>query len=136
MTETPDDGAEMPGPDIGSVSEEAAKLLGALSDWAREHGEGAGAGLSGTLAGLVEVARDVETHVGGENCTYCPVCRVVAVVRATSPEVKGHLASAATSLLHAAAGVLATQVPPEGQRQGGPMHRIDLDGPWDPDLES
>ena len=45
-------------------------------------------------------------------------------VRATSPEVKQHLTTAATSLLHAAAGVLATHVPdPRSQQTDGPWRR-------------
>ena len=37
------------GPDdeIGSVADEAAKLFGAFSDWARDHGPDLGQGLSG-----------------------------------------------------------------------------------------
>ena len=43
------------------------------------------------------------------------------VVRQLSPEVKAHLAVAASSLVQAAAGVLATVVPdPEGGADGDP----------------
>jgi hypothetical protein len=83
-------------------------------------------------------ARDVDEHLatGAPECTYCPVCRVVHVVRSTSPEVRAHLAVAASSLLQAAAGLLATQAPAEGQRSAG-VERIGLDGdgPWDGDDE-
>lgn len=120
-------------PEVGSVADEAAKLVQALSDWAREHGEGAGAGIGGTFAGLAEMARDVDAHVAGENCTYCPLCRLIGVVRATSPEVRAHLTSAASSLLQAAAGALATPVPREGGRGAEPVHKIDLDGAWPDD---
>jgi len=68
---------------------------------------------------------------GGEDCRFCPVCQVIHAVRTTNPEVKAHLASAASSLLHAAAGVLATQVPRPDRPTG--VEKIDLgddDDPW------
>src|SRR6201999_3695096 len=83
---------------LGSVAEEAVKLLGALSGWAREHGDGI-TGLSG------EVHEHLAT--GGPECTWCPVCRTVAAFRQTSPEVRAHLTSAASSLLLAVSGMMA-----------------------------
>ncbi len=58
---------------VGSVGDEAAKLLGALADWAGDH------------------ARDVDEHLatGDAECLYCPVCRTVHAVRQASPEVEG-----------------------------------------------
>jgi hypothetical protein len=54
---------------------------------------------------------------------------VISAFRATSPEVRQHLASAATSLVSAAAGVLATQVPePEAERGRRSSETIDDDG--------
>jgi hypothetical protein len=101
---------------VGSVSDEAVKLLGALSDWARE--------------------ANVHIATGSEECTFCPVCRTVHAVRQASPEVREHLTVAAVSLLQAAAGVLASAVPPDarsGPRDTGVEH-IDLDddsdGAW------
>ena len=55
-------------PDVGTVVEEAAKLLGALSDWAKDAahlGADLGHGLDGHLA------------TGAPECTYCPICRTV-----------------------------------------------------------
>lgn len=123
------------GPEVGSVAEEAAKLMGALSGWAREQGDTATGGVAGSVAGLADLAKDLDGHVAGENCTYCPVCRVIAMVRATSPEVKTHLTSAATSLLQAAMSALATPVPDEARRRQTGVERIDLDdGPdWSDD---
>jgi hypothetical protein len=124
---------EQPGPhDIGSVGEEAMKLFGALADMARQHtGDAAGTvtGLAGQAAAM---AQEVSEHIATDSpeCTYCPVCRVVHVVRQTSPEVKAHLTVAASSLLQAAAGLMETLPPPTGS--GGPargpeVERIDLD---------
>ncbi|MBB6626407.1 hypothetical protein H5V45_03635 [Nocardioides sp. KIGAM211] len=125
---------------VGSVADEAAKLFGALSDWAKDHGSDLGQGLSGLATHAVSAAQQVDEHVatGSAECTYCPICRTVHVVRQTSPEVRAHLASAAASLMQAAAGILATAVPDGagGGRAGpaagrGAVERIDLDDDGD-----
>lgn len=97
-------------PDVGSVAEEAVKLLGALTDWAKD------------------TAQDVDRHLatGAEECTYCPICRTVHTVRQLSPEVRAQLATAATSLLQAASGLIATAAQDQASRPG--VERIDLDG--------
>lgn len=115
--------------DVGSVGEEAAKLFGALGDWAQDQG------LDGFAGHAAAAAQDLGDHLatGGTECTYCPICRAMHVVRQTSPEVRAHLASAASSLLQAAAGVLATAVPPERRPAGDDgVERIDLDDPSEP----
>jgi hypothetical protein len=107
-------GPEGPDEEVGSVADEAAKLFGALSDW----------------------ARDANDHIatGGAECTYCPICRTVHVIRQASPEVRSHLAVAAASLMQAAAGILATAVPDEHRgpaARGDGVEHIDLDEePW------
>ena len=107
-----------PSDNVGSVSDEALKLIGALSGWAREHGSDFGHGLNEHLAESLAT--------GSAECTWCPVCRTVHAVRQTSPEVRAHLVSAAGSLIQAASGFLTTAVPPEG-RPGGGVEHIDLD---------
>jgi len=106
---------------IGSAAEEAVKLLGALSgslgEWARDLGH------------------TVDEHVatGAPECTYCPICRTVHVVRQASPEVRTHLASAAASLMQAAAAVLNAVATPPGAASTPTVERIDLDdeaGAW------
>jgi hypothetical protein len=123
-TAEPPDG----GPEVGSVGEEAAKLLGALSDWARDQGSDVGESLGGLASHAAASLRDVNDHLatGSAECTYCPVCRTVHAVRQTSPEVRAHLAQAASSLLQATAGLLATVPPPSPGRAPG-VERIDLD---------
>jgi hypothetical protein len=120
---------------VGSVGEEAAKLLGALSSWARDQGgdyAGSAADAAGAFAGAVQ---DVSEHIatGGEDCRYCPVCQVIHAVRNTSPEVRTHLSVAASSLMHAAAGLLATD--PGDRSKSSPVEKIDLDTDtdWDED---
>jgi hypothetical protein len=105
------------GPDVGSVAEEAVKLLGALSEWAKD------------------ATGDVDAHLatGAPECTYCPICRTVHAVRGLSPEVKTQLATAATTFLTSAAGMLATHASDRGGREG--VEHIDLDdeGDWPED---
>jgi len=110
-----DSGAGTAGPDepVGSVADEAAKLFGALSDW----------------------ARDANDHIatGAEECTYCPICRTVHVVRTASPEVRTHFSLAAANLMQAAAGILAaaSQGDASGSARGDRVEHIDLDeGDW------
>ena len=128
-------------PDVGSVGEEAAKLLGALAGWAKDQApEGTppdAADLGAAIGGLASFAshtfNEVNDHVatGAAECKYCPVCRTVHVIRETSPEVRAHLTQAASSFLQAAAGILATLPPPNaggGAQPGrGDFERIDLD---------
>jgi hypothetical protein len=112
------------GPDpVGSVAEEAAKLLGALSGWAREQGDGVSA-MAGGFAG--SMTEELHEHLANDSpeCAWCPVCRTVAAVRQTSPEVKAHLASAAYSFMLAVSGMMATRTP----TRDGRVERIDLDG--------
>jgi hypothetical protein len=122
---------------VGSVAEEAAKLLHALQDWAKESGsEYAGAAASAAESAASAV-HGIDEHIatGSAECTYCPVCRVISAVRDTSPEVRQHLTTAATSLMHAAAGLLATHVPEPGKgRRDGSVEKIDLsDEEWEDD---
>ena len=139
----PGDGGHEP---LGSVGEEAAKLFEALQDWARDSAGGDGhahhaAGGAGSRA--EGGAQD------GADCTWCPVCRGAQLVRQTSPEVKAHLTVAASSLLQAAAGLLAAAQPPGTSNTSGTsgtsgtsaagVQKIDLDDPaggeseWDAD---
>jgi hypothetical protein len=107
---------------VGSVAEEAAKLIGALSGWAREQGDGAAA-MADSLAD--SLAGELHDHIatGSPECAWCPVCRTVAAIRQTSPEVRAHLTSAASSLLMAVSGMMASQ----STGRDGTVERIDLD---------
>lgn len=121
-----------PAGEIGSVGEEAMKLFGALADLARQQGTEVGATLGGLADHAGSLAKEVNDHIATDSaeCRYCPVCRVVHAVRETSPDVKTHLLSAATSLLQAAAGMLETLPPPDpgGAQRGPEVQHIDLDG--------
>jgi hypothetical protein len=119
--------------DVGSLGEEAAKLLGALSGWAREHAGEASEGLSGLAAQAATSAHDLNEHLatGSAECTVCPVCRTVHAVRQLSPEVTAHLTSAMASLAQAASAVMATTHP--GTAQDGDVEHIDLADDWPSD---
>ncbi len=132
---------DRPGPDdaqgpsdIGNVGEEAAKLLGAFSDWARDQSSEVGTGLGGFASQAASSMAGLNEHLatGSSECTVCPICRTVHAIRETSPEVKAHLVTAASSFLQAAAALLATQVPNDSARPSN-VERIDLDDePTDP----
>jgi len=122
---------------VGSASEEAAKLFGALGDWAREHGTELASGLAHGFAGLAGHAaaaasaaeHDLADHLatGAPECTYCPICRTVHVVREASPEVRVHLAGAAASLMQAAAAVLHAASSSRPSDRDAAVEHIDLD---------
>ena len=120
---------------VGSVGEEAAKLLGALSDWARDQGTDYAGSAAGAASSFAHAVKDVNEHLatGSADCRYCPVCQVIHVVRDTNPEVRAHLATAASSLMQAAAGLLATHT--DGPAGRAPVEKIDLDdsSSWDED---
>lgn len=122
---------------VGSVGEEAVKLLGALQEWAREKGHESADAASGAATGAASAFSTINEHIatGGKECTFCPVCQLISAAREISPEVKQHLSSAASSLLQALSSALAT--PPgsqKPQRSDGPVEKIDLsDEAWDQD---
>lgn len=126
-------GAAPNGEPIGNVGEEAAKLFAALSGWAKDQGTDYAGTAAGAASAVSDALHNVNDHIatGGQDCKFCPVCQVIAAVRTTSPEVKAHLAIAASSLMHAAAGVLATQVPTDAKTS--PVEKINLDdtSSWD-----
>ena len=133
MAETTDGTSGGSTDDVGSVGEEAARLFSVLQGWAKDAGVTSSDATAEAAEGFAAALRGIDEHVatGGEDCRYCPVCQVIHAVRETSPEVKAHLASAASSLMHAAAGVLATQAPRSDRPSG--VEKIDLDDGSGPD---
>ena len=126
--------------EVGPLGEEAAKLLGALSGWARDHAGEATEGLSGLASHAAAAVHGIDEHLatGAPECTVCPLCRTVHAVRQLSPEVTTHLASAVSSLAQAAAALMATPTPRPSDGDGDGVERIPLDDEWpdDPDLPS
>lgn len=117
--------------DVGSLGEEAAKLLGALSGWARDHAAEAGDGFSGLASHATASAHDLNDHLatGAAECTVCPLCRTISAVRQVSPEVAAHLTSAAASLTHAAHAYFGTDGPAKEETTTG-VEPIDLVDEW------
>jgi len=120
VSQPPDDeyaGNHGPHEQVGSLADEAVRLFGALSDWARDATEEA----------------DEHAHTGSPECTWCPLCRTVHAVRQAAPEVRGHLAVAASALLQAA-GVLAAAAASDAHR-GTDVEHIDLEGDLEDDFD-
>lgn len=115
-------------PGVGHLGEEAAKLFGALSGWARDHAGEASEGLSGLASHAASAVHNIDEHLatGSAECTVCPLCRTVHAVRQLSPEVHEHLATAVTSLAQAFAAVMAT---PRTEGRGDVEH-IDVGDEW------
>ena len=109
---------------VGSVAEEAAKLLGALQDWAGEHGSAPGE----TAQRLTEGLRVAADHVGhDQGCRYCPVCITINRVRQTSPEVREHLTAAIGSLAQAATAALRSVDEAQNDDEPPSPTKVDLD---------
>jgi hypothetical protein len=115
---------------VGSLAEEAAKLFGALSGWAREQGEGTASMAGGAAEYLAEGLHE-HLATGSPECAWCPVCRTVSAVRQTNPEVRAHLAGAASSFMLAVSAMMATQ-PPARDRTVEPIDLDDTDWPENP----
>lgn len=124
---------------VGSVGEEAIKLLNALQGWARENRNDYAGAAADVVSEAASSFHALNEHIatGGENCRYCPICQLISAVRETSPEVKQHLSTASTSLMHAVAGIIASHVSDQAgkTRTDAAMEHIDLsDGDdWDDD---
>jgi hypothetical protein len=105
---------------LGGVGEEAARLLEAVQDWARRtagSGDGDGTGHAEDSSWQGQISSDAL------ECQLCPLCRLIAVVRNTRPEVVEHLADATASLAAAIRELLAAQQ----ERTGcSAVERIDI----------
>lgn len=120
-------GRHDPADPVGSLGEEAAKLFGTLTGWAREHGTGLGEGMSDVAGQAAAAAHDLDDHLatGAAECSVCPVCRTVHAVRGLSPEVRSHLGAALTSLGQAASAFLSTQPPGPGGHDRDDVEHVD-----------
>lgn len=116
-------GEAQPGREVGSLAEEAAKLLGVLSGWAEEHHLDDLADRAGA------VGQDLQDHLapGAAECTYCPICQAVRFLRDTSPEVRTHLAAAGASLAQALTLTLQAATTAAEEH---PVERIPVDDDW------
>lgn len=106
----------------GSIAEEAAKLIAALQAWAQEQmpRPDGDAGIGPDLAD-----HDLNGHDPlSPECRYCPLCALARMAKATTPEVRDHLSSAALSLAMAFKGLLDNAAPTS--TESTPVEKIDL----------
>jgi hypothetical protein len=93
--------------DVGPLSEEAARLVEALSEWAR--------GRIGPSAAAVGNSAE---------CALCPFCQALSLLRQAKPETFAHLLDASAALTAALRSVVDAH-PAHASSNG--MERIDLD---------
>ena len=91
----------------GTVGEEAARLLDAVQHWARD------------ALGSPHLA------TGTPECTACPICQAVAVLRGERPEVNQRI----VDLADAAAAFLRVARRPSYQQGSGSTEQVDVPGP-------
>lgn len=113
---------------VGTLAEEAAKLVAALQGWGSDQGDAAED--DDTAAASQDEGTDAfHDHASHDpaspECRWCPLCQLVRVAKATSPEVRDHLASAAVSLALAFKGLLEGVDEPSDRSD--PVEKIDLD---------
>lgn len=110
---------------VGSVAEEATRLLEALSRPQEPRGESSsdtGESDAPSAPGVDGSEQSEHVHVAmgdAETCTWCPVCRSVTLLKGVSPETLGRLADLAT----AAATVLADMASRHTQSSSGTAER-------------
>jgi hypothetical protein len=94
----------------GTLGDEAVQLLDAVQDWARRNlGDGA------------------HIATGAPECTWCPICQFIAVLRGDRPEVSDKIADAATSLIAAVRAVVDAAAPSRTEQSRTPrVQHIDL----------
>lgn len=105
-------------PRVGSATEEAGRLLEAVEHWARHR--------------LGSLGDTEHLSTGAPECTVCPVCQGIGLLRQVPPEAVGHLLDAAGSLvaaLKAAVPVPAPETRGSGAPAPGVQHIVLDDGP-------
>ena len=118
MTGVPEE--PTPGGTGSPLLDEAARLAGAVQDWARKN--------------LPEPTGDPHT-----DCQWCPLCQFASVLRGERPEVNERLAEAGNAIVGVLRSLLEPGAPPGAHRQapsradapdGSRVQHIDLgDGP-------
>jgi hypothetical protein len=116
MTSTPH--ASGPGP----LGEEAARLVEALTDWARGHAGSIPESLSHQVGGSAE-------------CRLCPVCQAIALMRQAKPETFAHLVEASAALTAALRSMFESSTAAGHGSRGNGVERIDLDGDMEFDFD-
>ena len=97
-------------PAQGSAAQEATRLFEAVQEWARRTSTGAGEHIA----------------TGSPECQLCPVCQLLALLRGSRPEIAGHLADAAGSLLAAVRAAVDAHEREWAARRAPGVERIDI----------
>jgi hypothetical protein len=120
---------------VGSLGEEAVRLLSAMSAWAEEH---SGAGPVGEPAARPAPDRPAGERPAACDCQWCPVCQVAAKVRAANPELRDQLVLSGLAITSAARALLESLAAPPAAGPEAPVdvEHIDLSDerdaqPWD-----
>lgn len=98
---------------------EALKLFEAVQEWARRTS-------LGDLGAHVAAAADGGFATGSQECTLCPICQVVGLVRENHPEVAEHLTDAVTALAAAVRSAIGAHEAHWSARPSGGVERIDI----------
>jgi hypothetical protein len=98
-------------PEPGPLADEAARLFEAVQDWARRTTADPGPRIA----------------TGSPECTACPVCQALALLRSARPETFAHLAEAMAALVAAGRDLLDAHAGHRPSRpDGGGVERIDV----------
>ncbi|HSS67353.1 MAG TPA: hypothetical protein VLK34_02295 [Nocardioidaceae bacterium] len=120
---------------VGSLAEEAARLVSALSSiHPGGHADTDDAADTDDPTDTADAADAGEAHADHDplspECRYCPFCALARAARSMTPEVREHLASAAGSLLLAVRGILDDAVARSSEAGGSSgdnrVEKIDL----------
>jgi hypothetical protein len=109
-----------PEPPAGTFAEESARLLGAFREWAAKGQQ--------AMNGAAGQADPSSERQHGSDCTYCPICQGVALLRGARPEVAEHLTEALSSLAAAVVALLPKDSAPSERRRPEPAQHIDVSG--------
>ena len=91
------------------IADEAIKLLDAVQDWARRNvGEGA------------------HIATGAPECTWCPLCQLITVLRCDRPEISDKIAEATASAAAVLRTVIEAAASPAEPRKPPHVQHIDL----------
>lgn len=117
---------------VGSLAEEAAKLIAVVQGWAADADSEPNRddrAAADDAAHADESAHADHTahgdHGSAAECRWCPLCQLARAAKATTPEVREHLTSAAMSLALAFKGLMDGIEVPAGRDE--PVEKIDLD---------
>jgi hypothetical protein len=91
------------------IADEAIKLLDAVQDWARRN-----------------LAEGAHIATGAPECTWCPICQVITILRVDRPEISDKIADATASVVAVLRAMVDAAASPAEQRRPPHVQHIDL----------